>query len=178
VRTFGDFEHRVIDYPLNSGKIKADFIVSRNKNCACEHSTRTTVCRLYPLLPIYDIDGKMTGVDRHFGIFEEIEQIDGIERACKITNVPFDEVSKFFDIATEIGKSPKAVFYITAYSMAKAHARQQLAMGKKTSGMSALALLERAFLSRRLLNQDVLRPQIEALAVKFKQHYGERFVLD
>ena len=56
--------------------MKIDFLVAQSKNCACEHDTRTTICRLYPLLPIFDLSGRLIDVDRNFGMYEEIEAID------------------------------------------------------------------------------------------------------
>src|SRR4051812_6920104 len=177
---FGEHEHRVVEYPIQQGRLQVEFMVGRSKTCACEHDTRTTVCRLYPLLPVFEIDGRMTGIDTDFGIFEEIERLDGLERACKIESVPFQEMSKFYDIIAEISRRPIAVFQVMAYRLARRHARDQLAAAKASrgTGAAALAVLEPAFLLRRLLDQSVLRPQIEALAAKFKDHYGDRFRLD
>src|SRR5258708_769436 len=82
-------EYRVVDYPLAGGKMKLEFLIGSNDACACKHDTRTTVCRLYPLLPIFNLECRLTGIDPNFGIFEEIESIGEAERACKLTNVPF-----------------------------------------------------------------------------------------
>ena len=175
---FGDFEHRVTEYPLRCGSMKIEFLVGRSKTCACEHATRTTVCRLYPLLPIYDVVGNLVGVDPHFGIFEEVEDLDHLERACAITSIPFAEMNKFLAMAAAIGRSPNAVFYTMAYRLAKQHARERLEQLRGGKPISALAVLERAFLVRQLLDQSVLRPQLDALADRFIAHHGSRFSLD
>lgn len=176
---FPDSEYKMIEYPLSTGRIKAEFIMSRSPTCACEHDTRTTVCRLYPLLPIYDLDGTLVGVDNHFGIFEEIEEIDHLERACKLTNILFAELGKFLMIAAEIGEMPKAVFYAMVYQLTKRQARMQLETAKARRPASAvLDAFEGMFLLRQLLDQNVLRPQLESLAEQFKEHYGPRFSLD
>ncbi|MGE5611058.1 MAG: hypothetical protein ACM359_17540 [Bacillota bacterium] len=175
---FGEFEHRVIPYPLSSGTMQIEFLVGRSKSCACEHATRTTICRLYPLLPVYDVPGNLIGVDTGFGIFEEIEDLDHLPRACRIASIPFAELGKFLAIALEIGHNPKAVFYTMAYRLAKLHARRRLEQLRGGRSVSALAVLERAFLIRQLLDQSVLRPELDALAGRFREHYGSRFVLD
>jgi hypothetical protein len=179
---FRDAQCMAVEYPLSQGKMKLEFLVGGTNACACKHDTRTTVCRLYPLLPIFDIDGKLTGVDADFGIYEEIEKIDGTDRGCKLTNVPFSEMNKLLTIASAIGRSPKAVFYVTAYQLAKQHARTQLQKAKTAQKperqMSTLALFEGMFLLRQLLDQSVLRPQLEALAARFRDRHGARFSLD
>jgi hypothetical protein len=177
---FGEIQRRVVEYPLSAGVMKIEFMVGRSKPCACEHGTRTTTCRLYPLLPIFDVSGACVGVDTNFGIFEEVEELDGLQRACEIRSMPLRETGKFLAIAAEIGRNPLAVFHVSAYRLVKLHARKQLersAAGAPQPG-GALRLLESSFLLRRLLDQNVLRPQIEELAAKFRAHHGPGFRLD
>jgi len=176
---FRESERMEIDYPLSQGRMKIEFLMSRSRSCPCEHDTRTTVCRLYPLLPVYEVDGTLAGVDLQFGMFEEIEQIDRTERACKLTNVPFEEMGKFLAIAAEIARNPKAVFYAMAYRLTKQHARAQLEHAtSKRPDRTALSLFEGMFLLRQILDQAALRPQLEALADRFRDQYGPRFCLD
>ena len=125
-KDFGEFELRVIEFPIELGTMKLEFLAGRPGSCACKHDTRTTVCRLYPLMPIYDIDGRILDVDTHFGMFEEIESIDGIPRACKIEHVPFSELGKFLTISNAVAKNPTQVFYVKAFQLAKAHATERL----------------------------------------------------
>jgi hypothetical protein len=179
---YGDAEHRVIDYPLNGGIMKLEFLIGHNDACACKHETRTTVCRLYPLLPLFNVDCDFTGLDANFGIFEEIEAIDQADRACKLTSIPFAEMNKLLAITTAISQSPKAVFYTMAYQITKEHARKQLekakAAQKPERQMSTLALFEGMFLLRQLLDQRILRPQLEDLSARFRERHGPRFSLD
>src|ERR1041385_5842237 len=175
---FRESERMEVDYSLSQGSMKIEFLMSRSRTCPCEHDTRTTVCRLYPLLPMYELDGTLVGVDMHFGMFEEIEEIDQLERACKLTNVPFTEMGKFLAIAAEIGRNPKAVFYGMAYQLTKQHARAQLNAAKaKRPERTSLSLFEGMFLLRQILDQTTLRPQLDTLAAQFQEHYGPRFTL-
>ena len=48
---FGEHDRRTVDYDFGPACVRLDTIVSRRPNCACDHGTRTTICRLYPLLP-------------------------------------------------------------------------------------------------------------------------------
>jgi hypothetical protein len=180
--SFGEIERSVIDYSLGDlGVMKIEFLIGRSRPCACEHATRTTTCRLYPLLPLFDISGACVGVDTNFGIFEEIEELAGMDRACEIREMPLREMNKFLVIASAIGRQPTGVFYVTAYQLAKRHARERLRQeccrtSPAASG-PALRALESSFLLRRLFDQNILRPQIERLARQFRGHYGPRFQL-
>ena len=110
IRDFGEIEHRVIEFPLSRGVLRAEFLVSRGKTCACQHNTRTTVCRLYPLMPRFDDAGHLIGTDTMFGMFEHIERLDVLPRACKIDAIPFSETDKLLTICRAIGSNPLHVF--------------------------------------------------------------------
>ena len=174
--------HRVIQYPLGQGVMQLEFIVGSNGSCACEHATRTTTCRLYPLTPLFDIDGRVTGVETDFGIYEELEKLDALPRACKVESVPFTELGKFLSIAAAIGRNPVALFYLTAYQVAKAHAVERLwrarAAQPATVTVDAFRLFEGLFALQRLFDQSELRPRLETMAAEFRRRYGARFQLD
>ena len=179
---FGTHVHRVFDYPLSQGTMKIETIATRAGACPCQHDLRPTICRLYPLLPIFEIDGRLPGVDTHFTIFEEIEQADGITRGCKLEGVPFAELEKFQAITGAIGRNPLAVFYMMAYRVAKLHAIEQFSNARivdnaKPRPSGPWSLLEALFALRKLLNQSVLKPKLDELAARFHEHYGPRFSL-
>jgi hypothetical protein len=176
--TFANSDRRTITYDLDLGRLNIDFLLGKTKTCNCAHDTRTTTCRLYPLLPLFDIEGCLTGVDKNFGYFEELEQLDNLPRACKLENIPFEELPKLLAIAAEIARFPKRLFYVMAYAVTKQHARQQLQMMLAKRPGSAFVTFEGAFLVKRLLDQSTLRPQLNNLAARFKAHYGDHFVLD
>ena len=179
---FPGTEHRVIQYPLIHSVMQLEFIVGITGSCACEHATRTTTCRLYPLTPVFDIDGRVINVETEFGIYEELEKLDGLPRACKIENVPFTELGKFLTIAAAIGRNPIALFYLTAYQVAKAHALERLRRARAaqpaTVTVDAFRLFEGSFALRRLFDQSELRPRLETMAAEFRRRYGARFQLD
>jgi hypothetical protein len=178
-RDFGAYEHRVTEITLRQGKMRLEFLMGREKTCACAHDTRTVVCRLYPLLPVFDVSGRLVGVNSRLGAYELIESIDGLERACKVDSLPFDEMQKFIDIANAIAAVPKFVFYCMAYEVAKAHAAEKLrALVAEDPKATALNSYEAAFLLRRLFDAAELKAQLEALADRFIAHYGDAFSLE
>jgi hypothetical protein len=112
------------------------------------------------------------------GIYEELERIQGLAPACQLTSLSFPELQHFLRITAAIGRSPRAVFYITAYQMAKHHARDQILRARRDSQEDPFLLFERRLLRRRLIDHGTLALELSALADRFDEHYGGRFSLD
>jgi len=175
---FGDFDHKVFEFPLNPGRMRVESIISRRPHCACDHDTRPTICRLYPLLPVYDIDGALIGTDS-LGVYEDLEALQGLEPACRLTSLPFSELQKFLKIASAIGRSALALFYIMAYRLTKEHVRARLMDAhRRGSGVDIFALFERKLLRGQLIDEDALASELRSLADSFQLRYGERFRLE
>ncbi|MBI4523154.1 MAG: hypothetical protein HY695_04990 [Deltaproteobacteria bacterium] len=173
---FGDFDRKLTEYPLEHGMMRIDSIISRRPNCACDHDTRPTVCRLYPLLPVLDLDGRLTGIDS-IGIYEEIEKLENLEPACKIASVPFLELQKFLVISSAIGRDPTMLFYISAYRTAKEHVRSRLEAAKSIRSGDSFSIFEWALLRDRLIDHSDLASRLSSLAETFQARYGDRFTL-
>jgi hypothetical protein len=161
---------------LDHRALRVESIISRQPNCACCHDTRPTVCRLYPLLPCFDINGRVTGIDT-FGIYEELEKIDNLESACRLTALPFEELQKFLTISSEIGRCPKTLYYITAYQITKRHIVSQLSTARSIKQKSSFALFEEALILNKLINHSELKSQLISLADAYQVHYGSQFQL-
>jgi hypothetical protein len=179
LKGFADVEHRVIEFPIARGMMRLEFLTGRTKMCACSHEARTTTCRLYPLLPIFDVSGKVTAIDPHFGIFEEIEAIDRTPRACKVEQIPTAEFSKFLAVCNSIAAHPTHLFYVMAYRLAKSFAADQLRRARQSAkpNISTLRIFEGLFALKQLLDTSQIRPRLDALADEFAAHYGERFTV-
>jgi hypothetical protein len=111
LKQFGDFDHREMTYAFGDRSIKIESIISRRPHCACDHGTRTTICRLYPLMPAFDVGGRLTGIDT-VGTYEVLEKEEGLARACRVDSLPFEQMAKFISITALISADPKALFYI------------------------------------------------------------------
>lgn len=172
---FGDVQHKVQEFQLGDRTIKIETMYSRKPMCACEHDTRLTVCRLYPLLPQFDILGKLTSV-RTFGIFEELEKVEKLEPACKITSLPFSQMQAFLDITNEIAKSPEILFCFSAYATAVDHVRSRIDDKKsaKGEGANAFSIFEEMYLFGKLVDPEVLVPELIALSEQFEAVYGAK----
>ena len=176
LKQFEPFEHRLMDFPIDAGVIKVESIISKKPNCACEHNIRPTVCRLYPLLPIFDVSGRVVAAEP-LGIYEEMETIEGLAPACQLTALPFDQVDRFLNLATEISKNPIHLFYVMAYRITKKHAAERIKAKRAEYKCDVFTAFENAFIRRALIDRDELRAELNELATKFKAHYGTAFRL-
>lgn len=172
---FGDHEHKEYAIPLGDRYVRAETLLSRRPYCACDHDTRTTVCRLYPALPVFDLEGRFIGLEP-FGIFEELERIEQLAPACQIESVPFSQLEMLLRICAEIGSSPLTLFYATAYRAAKAHVRARLADQKlKRAQQTAFAHFENAFFRSQLFDDARLGAELDVIRARFSERYGPSF---
>ncbi len=174
---FGDFTHTVSEFALSRGKVRLELISSRRHGCVCDQDTRPVVCRLYPLLPIYDVSGKLSGTEP-LSIYEELEDLQRLAPVCKVTSIPFSELQKFLKIATALSNDPVALFYMMAYRLAKQHVKNRLAAARADTEVSIFLLFEKKLLSGSLIDAKSLASQLDALATEFQKHYQDRFSLD
>jgi hypothetical protein len=171
-------EHRVKTHEFNGRRLHMETMVAKEPTCFCAHETRTTVCRLYPLLPLFDDDGHLTGASSVFGSFELLEQLEGLERACKITHMSLGEADKFAIIAGEIARDPVALYYARAYAMTLDQVRRRLPELHAARGDSSyFATFEMSLIRGRLLDQEVLDRELTAMAERFERRYGSAFSL-
>lgn len=173
---FGDFDHKVTDYPIDGRSLRIESIVSRRPNCACDHDTRPVVCRLYPLLPVFNDAGWLTGADS-FGIYEELEKIGEMAPACPLSSLPFDELQKFLLIASEIASRPSLLYYITVYRLTKSHVASRLKSAYISKGGSPFSVFEGMLLRGRAIDHTALKLQLCSLADRFAARYGNQFSL-
>jgi hypothetical protein len=175
---FGDHVHRRSRFALDERRaVHVESVVSRRPGCACDHATRPTVCRLYPLLPIHDVGGRLLGVDGEFGIYEALERLAGLPRACQIDAVPVAQLHLFLELAAELAQSPLHLFHLHAYRATKRHAVATLERTLAAKPQDPFQLFEWLLLKDRLLAKDELRAELRQLADAFAAEYGDRFQL-
>jgi hypothetical protein len=174
---FDPFEHRVMEFPLESGMMRAESIVSKRPNCACDHEIRPTVCRLYPLLPVFDRHGRLIATEP-LSIYEEMEIIEGIKPICEVKSLSFEQFDKFLKIATQLGGSPIHLFYLEAYRRAKRHVAERLSTQRDEYMCDVFSAFENALIRRRLTDSEKLKIELNDLAREFKRLYGEVFNFD
>lgn len=173
---FQDHEHRAVPYQFGDRKIMIETILSRREGCACDHSTRTTICRLYPVLPVFDIDGGLVDIDR-VGIYDLLEEMDGYERICKVETLPVSELKKLLTVTREIAREPRALFYISAYKLAHDYVRERLVTLRGKQTVTFFKVFENSLLRNSLIEKDVLTDRLTALANAYEARWEADFVL-
>lgn len=174
LKQFGDHDHKIVEFEIDGYILKSESVVSRRPNCACDHDVRPTICRLYPLLPVFDIAGQFVGTEP-MGIYEEIERIAGMDTACQLNSLPFNQVNDFLAITNELGKNLEHLFYLEAYRITKAHVSEQLAHRFESQDKDIFAIFEAGFIRRNLIDTNLLRATLSELATRFENRYGDRF---
>jgi hypothetical protein len=174
---FGEHERKASAYPLCDGSaLSVDAIVSyRTGGCVCEHATRPLVCRLYPLLPVLDEVGRLHGIEP-FGVYEELELLSGQSPACRIASLPFDQLTLFLEVVRLLAEAPLVAFHLAAYRLAKRHVAARLSVARKPDE-NVFAQFEWALLRKRLFDHTALRAELGLLANRYRNYWGERFVL-
>jgi len=171
---FGDHEHKVVSFPIEGYTLRAESIVSRRPNCACDHDTRPTICRLYPLLPVFDVGGRLIETGQ-LGIFEELEDIAGMDAACQLKSIPFEQLNKFITLVDELGKSPICNFYLKAYQITKRHIAERIRVRYEQNHVSVFSSFEAAFIRRKLVDVTWLSERLGDVAREFERFYGSQF---
>jgi hypothetical protein len=175
---FQEHEHRVTTHQFGKYTLHIEALVAKSAFCPCTQASRTTICRLYPLLPIFDESGRVIAADPVFGSFEVIEELQQLERACKITQMPINEMNKFLAIADEIGRDPVALFYAKAYAMTLNHVKSRLpGLHAARKGENYFSTYEMSLIRSKLIDQVALNGELSALAGRFEERYGSAFSL-
>ena len=169
-KQFQPCEFRRIDLMIDGRPIAVESIISRRAGCACEHATRPTICRLYPLLPHFDIEGALIGVERT-GIYEEMESIGNLPSACRLEHVPFDQLTPFLSLCAALGRSPYLRWHLEAYRLTKAHAAQRLSERVRATGKDVFSAFEGAYLRAALLDKAALQDQLTTLMQAFDHRW-------
>jgi hypothetical protein len=176
IAQFGAHERRVVPYGFGRWRIAMESIVTERPGCACAHDRRLTVCRLYPVIPLFDTDGRVTGT-RRLGVYDALEEIDGGDRICRVETTTFAEFDKLLAVAAAIARDPRAAFHVSAYALALDHVAGRVRSAVEARPGSAFAAFERLFLTGRLIDHDVLGQALADKAEAFAERHGDRFML-
>jgi hypothetical protein len=173
---FAAHEVRRAEYRFGPYRLGLDSLVIAEAACGCEHGARTTVCRLYPVQPVLDIDGRFVGIER-LGIYDQLESLDGDTTICRIDAVPLAELPKLLAIVDAIVADPAALFHVMAYDLAHRHVRARVAARRGDRPTSAFRVFETMFLKQELIDRAELDRTLGDLAVRFAARYGAAFSL-
>ncbi|HCN29979.1 MAG TPA: hypothetical protein DIT64_14810 [Verrucomicrobiales bacterium] len=171
---FHGHERKLAPFDFGPAVIHLDTITSTRPHCACDHDTRTTVCRLYPLLPVFDTAGALVSTEP-LGIYEELEILDGLAPACRLDSLPFSQLNLYLELAALLGAHPVARFHLMAYRLVKRHVAERVRNEKNAGGRDAFAVFEAAYMRRKLLDQETLKAALAELWEAFVSRHGADF---
>jgi len=175
---YRDHELRSFDLDFHGRRLSVESLVGHSSGCLCKHDVRTTICRLYPFLPVLDLDGRLRDLDLLFGSFEVLEELQGTGRYCRIEKVDPQEFAKFAAISREIGTDPVSAFYVAAYRTALRHVHQRLAdMGRGKQDVDYFRLYEMSLIRSKLIDRATFDQQLLELALLYEERYGDAFRL-
>jgi hypothetical protein len=172
---FQNISRRRIVYGFGPGRVVYDTITSDRPGCACDHDTRTTICRLYPLLPVFSVDGRLIATEP-IGLYEELERIDGLEPACRLETLPFAQLNLYLGLANAIASDPVLLFHTMAYRIVKHHVAGRIEAARGDTCSSSFSLFERSLIRRQLFDHDAIKEELAFLWAKFAEHHGTTFV--
>jgi hypothetical protein len=174
-----------LEVPLAAGTLAYESLRIPATGCPCTHDIRPTICRLYPLLPVYSATAGLIGVDTSVTLFDVIEEVFELPRVCRIGEVPFNELQKFMALTRALGSEPVLVFHLIAYKLVKDALRSALlrmvaAAGRPTGSPEDIAerigALQRDLVTK-VVNWGAVKSELNELANQFRARHGASFTL-
>jgi hypothetical protein len=159
-----------------AGRYRFDLLcVKAPGRCPCDHARRPTVCRLYPLQPLFEPGAGLVGVDPNFSFFEEIETLGGTPRACPLTALPFTQLALLLRICGAIAGSPRCLFSMMAQELSKRLFRERLLASMASQGTDVFTALGTLMRTGEFVEKEVLAAALDALLGRFRAVYGPGF---
>jgi hypothetical protein len=141
--------------------------------CPCTHASRPTFCRLYPMMPVFEVDGRLKEIDPLFGVFEEMERLMGAPPACQVKTVPPPQQPLLDRICDAIGSSPRLVFAISSYRTMKRLFRERMEGVMKAHNIPAYAALPLVAKDGEYVDRGALVAELDAMLAQFREiHAG------
>lgn len=164
------FAGRGADYVFEVLKVPAP------EGCPCDHDRRPTLCRLYPVLPLFEPGRGLVGLDTNFGVFEEIEDLAGTPRACPLTATSFAQVQLLLRICAAISADPHCLFSLMAYAGSKRQFRRRVSDRMSARGISAYHALGELMAAGEVVDRGELASELDELLGRFRSVHGADFV--
>jgi len=156
--------------------------VCRLDGICSDHSHRPMVCRIYPMAPVPDLDGRLERLEPTALIDLHWTRLVQGKNPCTITTLTPEELDRYHELSAELFRDPVNIFYLKAASLYKTAIRE----GLETRYPQLLELPEADFFRawERLLvmgklyrTQDVLA-QLVDLSDALSARWGDAFSLE
>ena len=183
IQQYPDYRRLALEVPLSTGVLTYQSLRIPTLQCPCAHDLRPTICRLYPLLPVYSATAGLIGIDTRLTLFDVIEEVLELPRGCRIEAIPLGELQKFMGLTRALGSEPVLVFHLMAYKLVKdilCRALQQIvaAAGRPTGSRAQIA--ERITTYQRdlvvkVVNWGTVKAELNELGRQFRSIHGPSF---
>jgi hypothetical protein len=184
IRQYGDYRRLTLGVQLRVGSLVYESLRISTTHCPCSHDIRPTICRLYPLLPIYSATAGLIGVDTRVTIFDIIEEALDLPRSCKIDEIPLNELQKFMTLTRALGSEPVLVFHLMAYKLVKDVFQNALLQKLSLEGTAAMPAEQGALfmayqqdLVTKVVDWSSVKAQLNELGDSFRRLHGSSFTL-
>jgi hypothetical protein len=185
IRQYEDYRQLRLEVPLATGILAYESLRIPATQCPCTHDIRPAICRLYPLLPVYSATAGLIGVDTKVTLFDVIEEILDLPRACRIGEIPLSELQKFMELTRALGSEPVLVFHLMAYKLVKDVLRKCLAQmvaaaGRPTGSPAQIAARITALqrdLVVKVVSWGAVKAELNELGNQFRSIHGASFTL-
>jgi hypothetical protein len=185
IRQYENCRQLRLEVSLTTGTMAYESLRIPATQCPCTHDIRPTICRLYPLLPVYSATDGLIGVDTRVTLFDVIEEVFDLPRVCRIGEIPFSELQKFMALTRALGSEPVLVFHLIAYKLVKDALRrcllQMVAAAGRPSGSreeiaARITALQRDLVAKAV-NWGAVKSELNELGNQFRAIHGASFTL-
>jgi hypothetical protein len=182
---YADYRRLTLEVQLATGILAYESLRIPTSLCPCSHDIRPTICRLYPLLPLYSPTAGLIGIDTRVTLFDVIEEVLDLPRGCRIDDIPLSEMRKFMELTRALGSEPVLVFHLMAYKLVKDVFRRGLqqmvaADGRPAESRDELAERISAYqrdLVVKVVNWTAVKAELNDLGNQFRSIHGPSFKL-
>jgi Fe-S-cluster containining protein len=184
---YSNYEHVFREYELDWATIRFEqlSIESGPGECSCIHDIRPTTCRLYPMLPLYELGIGLVGIQPHYALEDELEKVVGLPTTCRVEGLSPSELSRYLKIANAIASEPNCMFHVMAYERARVHVQNALVQRQKDPNSKIAPSPEGIARSVKTLGIELmmgslfdiqnLKTELNNLARGFVEMYGSNF---
>ncbi len=150
-------------------------VVAAPGRCPCDHPRRPTICRLYPLQPLFEPGVGVVGVETNASFFEEIETLAKTPRACPLTSLSFEQLGLLLHLCGAIARNPRCLFSAMAQALAKRLFRERVTALMAAQRINVFTALGQLTASGEFVERQVMVDGLDELLTRFRACYGDDF---
>ncbi|MFK8114803.1 MAG: hypothetical protein AB8B91_21560 [Rubripirellula sp.] len=178
LQQYSEMELQRTSIDVEDGEWNIDMLRVRvDASCPCDHNLRPTVCRIYPLWPIFSAQQGLVGISTSPSQFEVMEKLGGLESACKVSGTSFAEFQKFLAICTAISANPRVMFSVMMMGLCRDLFEEKLHTTMQTHKVNMFQAMAMQVKENAFVDEAECSRQTSAMVSEFKTKFGSRFSL-